>query len=133
VFSIGTTIVIYVLTVLLAVIPWHLFNNYWLKPKRFEKLLKAQGFQGEPYNLSVLKDKSKQNYMLKLQQEDKSKSIGLSKEAAPSIFTPFHQTVQKYGTSINLTFYLFIYQLHCWLTFETSILKRKTTFSLGDG
>jgi len=98
VFPTGTTIIIFVLTVLLAVIPWHLFNNFWLKPKRLEKLLKAQGLQGEPYNLSVLKDKSKQNYMLKLQQEDKCKSIGLTKEVAPSIFTPVHQTVQKYGT-----------------------------------
>ncbi|NP_001411814.1 11-oxo-beta-amyrin 30-oxidase [Medicago truncatula] len=97
VFPTGTTIIISVLSVLLAVIPWYLLNKLWLKPKRFEKLLKAQGFQGEPYNLSVFKDKSRQNYMLKLQQEDKSKSIGLSKEAAPSIFTPIHQTVHKYG------------------------------------
>nr|H1A981.1 RecName: Full=11-oxo-beta-amyrin 30-oxidase; AltName: Full=Cytochrome P450 72A63 [Medicago truncatula]BAL45200.1 cytochrome P450 monooxygenase [Medicago truncatula] len=98
-FPTGTTVIISVLSVLLAVIPWYLLNKLWLKPKRFEKLLKAQGFQGEPYNLSVLKDKSKQNYMLKLQQEDKSKSIGLSKEAAPSIFTPVHQTVRKYGNN----------------------------------
>jgi len=96
VFPTGTIIIICFLTVLLAVIPWHLFNNFWLKPKRLEKLLKAQGLQGEPYNLSVLKDKSKQNYMLKLQQEDKSKSIGLIKEAAPSIFSPLHQTANKY-------------------------------------
>lgn len=104
-FPTGTTIIISVLSVLLAVIPWYLLNKLWLKPKRFEKLLKAQGFQGEPYNLSVFKDKSKQNYMLKLQQENKSKSIGLSKEAAPSIFTHVHQTVHKYGTLITLPFY----------------------------
>nr|BAL45202.1 cytochrome P450 monooxygenase [Medicago truncatula] len=97
VFPTGTTIIICVLSVLLAVLPWHLFNNLWLKPKRLEKLLKGQGLQGEPYNLSVLKDKSKQNYMLKLQQEDKSKSIGLTKEVAPSIFSTLHETVHKYG------------------------------------
>jgi hypothetical protein len=79
VFPTGTTIIICVLSVLLAVIPWYLLNKLWLKPNRFEKLLKAQGFQGEPYKLSLFVDNSKQNYMLKLQQEDKSKSIGLSK------------------------------------------------------
>jgi hypothetical protein len=42
-------------------------------------------------------DNSKQIYMMKLQQEAKSKSIGLSKQAAPSIFSPSHQSVQKYG------------------------------------
>nr|QFS19031.1 cytochrome P450 72A699 [Trifolium pratense] len=78
-------------------IPWHLLNKLWLKPKRFEKLLIAQGLQGDPYKLSLLMDNSKQIYMMKLQQEAKSKSIGLSKESAPSIFSPLHQTVHKYG------------------------------------
>ena len=105
VFPTGTTIIIFFLSVLLAVIPWYLLNKLWLKPKRFEKLLKAQGFLGEPYNLSVLKDNSKQHYMLQLQQEDKSKSVGLSKEAAPYIFNHVHQTVHKYGTLITLPFY----------------------------
>nr|QFS19030.1 cytochrome P450 72A64v2 [Medicago truncatula] len=99
VFPTTTTIITFVLTVLLAVIPWHLFNNFWLKPKRFEKLLKAQGLQGEPYKLPFFVDNSKQNYMLRLQHEDRSKSIGLSKEAAPSIFSPFHQTLHKYGNN----------------------------------
>jgi len=107
VFPTTTTIITFVLTVLLAVIPWHLFNNFWLKPKRFEKLLKAQGLQGEPYKLPFFVDNSKQNYMLKLQQEDKSKSIGLSKEVAPSIFSPFYQTVHKYGTYIFLFCFFF--------------------------
>ncbi|WJX93087.1 hypothetical protein P8452_74655 [Trifolium repens] len=97
VFSTETTIMICVLTVILAVIPLHLFNNLWLKPKRLEKLLISQGLQGDPYKLSLLMDNSKQIYMMKLQQEAKSKSIGLSKQAAPSIFSPSHQSVEKYG------------------------------------
>nr|A0A517FNC9.1 RecName: Full=Cytochrome P450 CYP72A613; Short=PpCYP72A613 [Trigonella foenum-graecum]QDS03634.1 cytochrome P450 CYP72A613 [Trigonella foenum-graecum] len=92
------TIIIWVLTILLAVIPWYLLNKFWLKPKRFEKLLKAQGLQGDPYKLSALfMNNSKQDYILKLQQEAESKSIGLSKQAAPSIFSSHHQTVHKYG------------------------------------
>ncbi|KAK2354235.1 11-oxo-beta-amyrin 30-oxidase [Trifolium repens] len=43
-------------------------------------------------------DNSKQIHMMKLQQEAKSKSIGLSKQAAPSIFSLVHQTVHKHGT-----------------------------------
>jgi hypothetical protein len=97
VFPTETTIMICVLTVILAVIPLHLFNNLWLKPKRLEKLIISQGLQGDPYKLSLLMDNSKQIYMMKLQQEAKSKSIGLSKQAAPSIFSPSHQSVQKYG------------------------------------
>ncbi|WJX87364.1 hypothetical protein P8452_69568 [Trifolium repens] len=97
VFPTATTIIICVLTVILAVIPWDLFNKLWLKPKRLEKLLISQGLQGDPYKLSLLMDNSKQNYLMKLQQEAISKSIGLSKQAAPSIFSPLHQTVHKYG------------------------------------
>jgi hypothetical protein len=108
VFSTETTIMICVLTVILAVIPLHLFNNLWLKPKRLEKLLISQGLQGDPYKLSLLMDNSKQIYMMKLQQEAKSKSIGLSKHAAPSIFSPLHQTVHKYGTYIYMLLFLLI-------------------------
>ncbi|GAU49395.1 hypothetical protein TSUD_366890 [Trifolium subterraneum] len=98
VFPTATTIIIWIVTVILAVIPWYLLNKLWLKPKRFEKLMRSQGLQGDPYKLSLLRDNSKQIYMMMLQQEAKSKSIGLSKQAAPSIFSPLHQTVDKYGT-----------------------------------
>nr|H1A988.1 RecName: Full=11-oxo-beta-amyrin 30-oxidase; AltName: Full=Cytochrome P450 72A154 [Glycyrrhiza uralensis]BAL45207.1 cytochrome P450 monooxygenase [Glycyrrhiza uralensis] len=88
-----------VLTVILAAIPiWvcHMVNTLWLRPKRLERHLRAQGLHGDPYKLSL--DNSKQTYMLKLQQEAQSKSIGLSKDdAAPRIFSLAHQTVHKYG------------------------------------
>jgi hypothetical protein len=135
VFPTATTIIICVLTLILAVIPWHLFNKLWLKPKRLEKLLISQGLQGDTYKLSLLMDNSKQNYMMKLQQEAKSKSIGLSKHAAPSIFSPLHQTVHKYGTYIYATLsfnFIFIpmqknykltLYLHYRLSFVTSTPK----------
>lgn len=99
--STSTTIMMWVLTVILAVIPWYLLNKLWFKPKRFEKLLISQGLHGDAYKLSLF-DNSKQNHMMKLQHEATYKSIGLFKEAAPSIFTPVHQTVHKYGTYILL-------------------------------
>jgi hypothetical protein len=57
----------------------------------------------DSYKLSLLMDNSKQIHMMKLQQEAKSKSIGLSKQAAPSIFSLVHQTVHKHGTYIYAT------------------------------
>ncbi|KAK2354236.1 11-oxo-beta-amyrin 30-oxidase [Trifolium repens] len=94
---------IYTLTVivlLISHISWSLFNKLWLKPKRLEKHLISQGLQGALLEkLSLLMDNSKQIHMMKLQQEAKSKSIGLSKQAAPSIFSLVHQTVHKHGKS----------------------------------
>jgi hypothetical protein len=57
----------------------------------------------DSYKLSLLMHNSKQIHMMKLQQEAKSKSIGLSKQAAPSIFSLVHQTVHKHGTYIYAT------------------------------
>lgn len=88
------------MTAIAAVIPiwaWHMLNKLWLRPKRLEKLLIAQGLRGDPYKL-LSGDNSKQMYMLKMQQEAKSKSTGLSKDdAAPRIFSPIHETINQYG------------------------------------
>ncbi|KAK7287125.1 hypothetical protein RIF29_00187 [Crotalaria pallida] len=88
-------------TLILAVVPiWALkkLNTLWLRPKRLEKLLRAQGLQGDPYKLPSIKN-LKQLYMLKIQEEAKSKSIGLSNasDVAPHVFLPTHHTVNKYG------------------------------------
>lgn len=102
----------WVLTVILAVIPWYLLNKLWFKPKSFEKLLISQGLHGDTYKLSLF-DNSKQNYMMKLQHEAKYKSIGIFKEPAPSMFSPVHQTVLKYGIHILLFLsILFLYMYY---------------------
>ncbi|XP_061369239.1 11-oxo-beta-amyrin 30-oxidase-like [Gastrolobium bilobum] len=93
------SIAMWVLTVILALVPiwaWRMLNSLWLRPKRLERVLRAQGLQGDTYKLFV--DNTKQFYMLKMQQEAKSKSIGLSNiDVAPQVFSPVHQTVSKYG------------------------------------
>ncbi|KAJ1437552.1 putative 11-oxo-beta-amyrin 30-oxidase-like [Sesbania bispinosa] len=97
-----STASIWVLTVLLAVIPiWgrQMLNSLWLRPKRLEKLLRAQGLQGEPYKLSSVDD-TKQKHILKMQQEAKSKPITLSNDVAPQVFSQLHQTVNQYGTHV---------------------------------
>ncbi|KAJ1425234.1 Cytochrome P450 [Sesbania bispinosa] len=94
-----STVSICVQTVIVAVIPiwgWLMLNSLWLRPKRLEKLLRAQGLQGESYKLSSLDD-SKQKHMLKMQQEAKSKPIALSNDVAPQIFTSVYQTINQYG------------------------------------
>ena len=99
--ELSSTAAIWVLTVVLAVVPiwaWQRLNSLWLRPKRFERLLRAQGLQGDPYKVSV--DNPKQVYMLKMQEEAKSKSIGLTNDAAPRIFSPVHHAVHKYGTRV---------------------------------
>ncbi|XP_057429234.1 11-oxo-beta-amyrin 30-oxidase-like [Lotus japonicus] len=86
-----------VVTVTVAVIPIWALQVLWLKPKKMENLLRAQGLQGQPYKLNLFSDNSKQNHMLKLQHEANSKPITLSDDVAPHVFLPSFQTVHKYG------------------------------------
>jgi len=86
----------WILTAIIAIIPLWTFqklNSLWLRPKRLENLLRAQGLQGDSYKLF----NSKQTYMLKMEHEPKSKPFDLSNDVAPQIFSFVHQTVQKYG------------------------------------
>lgn len=82
----------WILTAIIAIIPLWAFqklNSLWLRPKRLEKLLRAQGLQGDPYKLF--------NSKLKMEHEAKSKPFDTSNDVAPRIFSFVHQTVQKYG------------------------------------
>ncbi|KAL9297991.1 hypothetical protein ACSQ67_023887 [Phaseolus vulgaris] len=85
-----------VLTVIIAVVPiWAVktLNSLWFRPKRFEKLLRAQGLHGDPYSLS--RPSSNQNQPP--QDTPHSESFVLSDDVAPRIFTQAHNTVAKYG------------------------------------
>ncbi|XP_057430830.1 11-oxo-beta-amyrin 30-oxidase-like [Lotus japonicus] len=93
----GCTIIWVVMTVIVAVIPIWALQVLWLKPKKMENLLRAQGLQGQPYKLDLFCAELKQNYMLKLQHEANSKPITLSNDVAPDVFLSPHQAVLKYG------------------------------------
>ncbi|KAL9297996.1 hypothetical protein ACSQ67_023892 [Phaseolus vulgaris] len=53
--SSSSTAILCVVTVIIAVgsvLALNTLNSLWLRPKRFEKLLRAQGLHGDPYSLS---------------------------------------------------------------------------------
>ncbi|KAL9297994.1 hypothetical protein ACSQ67_023890 [Phaseolus vulgaris] len=94
--SSSSTAILCVLTVIIAVVPvWAVrtLNSLWFRPKRFEKLLRAQGLHGDPYSLS--RPSSNQNQPP--QDTPHSESFVLSDDVAPRIFTQAHNTVAKYG------------------------------------
>jgi len=95
--SSSSTAILCVVTVIIAVVPvWAVktLNSLWLRPKRFEKLLRAQGLHGDPYSLSP--PSSNQNQPP--QDTSHSESFVLSDDVAPRIFTQAHNTVAKYGS-----------------------------------
>ncbi|OWM88662.1 hypothetical protein CDL15_Pgr002429 [Punica granatum] len=72
---------------------WRVLNWLWLRPKKLERLLREQGFKGNPYRLlsGDLKESTK---MLK---ESRSRPIGLSDDPVPRIFPFGLQSVNTYG------------------------------------
>ncbi|TKY66495.1 11-oxo-beta-amyrin 30-oxidase [Spatholobus suberectus] len=87
---------IWVVSVIVAVIHlWalHMLNSLWLRPKRFERLLRAQGLQGDPYSLSCRNS----NHTHMQQHEPKSQPFALSNDVAPRVFTSLYHTIAKYG------------------------------------
>jgi len=96
----SSTAILCVLTVIIAVLPvWAMktLNSLWLRPKRFENLLRAQGLHGDPYSLSP--PSSNQNHHP--QNTPPSQSFLLSDDAAPRVFLPVYNTVAKYGSLNN--------------------------------
>ncbi|WVZ03776.1 hypothetical protein V8G54_024582 [Vigna mungo] len=93
-FSFSTAIVCLV-SVIVGVIPlWALkiVNTLWFRPKRFEKLLRAQGLRGDPYSLFT----SNQNQAP--QNKHNSQSFVVSDDVAPRLSLPTYNTVAKYGS-----------------------------------
>ncbi|XP_027354513.1 11-oxo-beta-amyrin 30-oxidase-like [Abrus precatorius] len=83
---------IWVLTAILAVIPiWALqiLNSLWLRPKRLERLLRAQGLHGDPYTLSH----HSSNHTHMQHQEP----FALSNHVAPLLSSSLYHTLSKYG------------------------------------
>ncbi|QCD86113.1 cytokinin trans-hydroxylase [Vigna unguiculata] len=85
-----------VLSVIVAVVPlWamKMLNTLWLRPKRLEKLLRAQGLRGDPYSLSL----STSNINHAPQNNLQSQSFVVSDDVAPRLSLPANNTVAKYG------------------------------------
>ncbi|XP_027341689.1 cytochrome P450 72A68-like [Abrus precatorius] len=83
-----------VMTMIIALIwAWKLLNWLWLRPKRLERLLRKQGFQGNPYKLLFGDTKES----MKSRKEAMSKPMDLSDDIVPRVFSYIQQTVKEYG------------------------------------
>ncbi|WJX67966.1 hypothetical protein P8452_52382 [Trifolium repens] len=77
---------------------WKLLNWLWLTPKRQEKVLRAQGLQGNPYKVLVGDTKE----MIKLMMENAkspifTNSLSNDKDVTPHVFTFIHHIFHKFG------------------------------------
>lgn len=77
------SLLIYVATTLWT---WRFYNWAWVTPKRIEKVLREQGFDGNPYRFLVGDLK-----------EAHSKSIGIDDYTIPRVYPIVHKSIQKYG------------------------------------
>ncbi|KAG9130863.1 hypothetical protein Leryth_026724 [Lithospermum erythrorhizon] len=79
--------------VIVVIYTWRIIKWVWLRPKKLEKILRAQGFNGNSYKLlhGDLKE------MTKAIQEANSKPLNLSDDILPRSVPYTYQLVQKYG------------------------------------
>ncbi|KAG5539084.1 hypothetical protein RHGRI_019588 [Rhododendron griersonianum] len=77
----------------LTILAWRFYYSAWVTPKRLEKLLREQGFDGNPYKFLVgdLKEDSQ------LLKEAQSKPIGVDDNTLPRVYPIVHKSIQKYG------------------------------------
>lgn len=77
---------------------WKLLNWVWLRPKRLERLLRAQGLQGNPYKLLV-GDSAEMIKMMKENAKSQQPTSSLSddKDVSPHVFMFIHHIINKFG------------------------------------
>ncbi|MED6121606.1 hypothetical protein PIB30_031823 [Stylosanthes scabra] len=90
-----TTIIIAAATIVVLVSwGWGVLNWLWLKPKKIERLLRAQGLQGTPYKVLVGDSKD----FMKMQRETKTKPMNTSDDdIVPRTMPYVLQCYNKYG------------------------------------
>ncbi|KAL1349855.1 hypothetical protein AAHE18_07G186200 [Arachis hypogaea] len=76
---------------------WKLLNWLWLRPKRLEKLLRAQGLQGNKYRVLVGDSTEMINMIKKGAKSQQHNTLSNDKDVAPHVFSFIHHTVQKFG------------------------------------
>lgn len=77
---------------------WKLINWVWLRPKRLERALRAQGLQGNPYKLLVGDTREMISVLMQAAKSQQSKSsLSDDKDVAPHITTFNHHIVHKFG------------------------------------
>ncbi|KAL2496723.1 Cytochrome [Forsythia ovata] len=86
--------------VVLLIYAWKILNWVWFKPKKLEKSLREQGFNGNSYRL-MFGDLKGLEMMTK---EAKLKPINFSNDIVPRVMPFLHKTVQTYGQNAFLWF-----------------------------
>lgn len=92
-----SSIAISVVIVITVTVTIKVINKVWLKPKKLEKYLKAQGFKGNPYRI-LLGDMGDYVRVTKAEQP---KQINLSGDVSQHALPYIHYIVQKYGMSMS--------------------------------
>nr|QFS19022.1 cytochrome P450 72A336v2 [Medicago truncatula] len=79
---------------------WKVLNLLWLRPKKLEKLLREQGFQGNSYRILLgdIKD------LFKMEKEAKSKSMNLSDDITPRVIPYIQHSVKIHGKNSYIWF-----------------------------
>ncbi|CAA2958845.1 cytochrome P450 CYP72A219-like [Olea europaea subsp. europaea] len=78
------------------ILGWRIMDRIWLKPKKKERMLKQQGFKGNPYTLTrLLFGDVKENSVE--YAEALRKTINIHDEAVPRVMPFVHKTIEKYG------------------------------------
>ncbi|KAL3502791.1 hypothetical protein ACH5RR_037240 [Cinchona calisaya] len=91
------TLIVAVSSCVLAILvcAWRALNSLWLRPKKLEKCLKAQGLSGNSYK-PVYGDFEE---MVSMIEEAYSKPINLSDDIVPRVIPLITKTMKKYGTN----------------------------------
>lgn len=83
--------------VVLVTISWSILNWVWLKPKKLERCLRKQGFNGNPYRL--LHGDTKDSARMYLESKSTPPLRVLSNDHLSRVIPFFIQTLNKYGMS----------------------------------
>jgi len=104
------------IVILVLIWVWKILNWLWFKPKRLEKLLREEGFQGNPYKLFVGDSKE----FLQMRNEALSKPMNLSDDIVPRVSSYIHHSVNTHGIFLFFfcSFHLFTFFKHLFFYFD---------------
>ncbi|KAL2497010.1 Cytochrome [Forsythia ovata] len=86
--------------VIFLIYAWKILNWVWFRPKKLEKCLRQQGFDGNSYKLLFGDFKE----IMMMTKEAKSKPINFSNDIVPRVMPFIHKAVKKYGQNSLLWF-----------------------------
>ncbi|KAK4438891.1 cytochrome [Sesamum alatum] len=94
------SIVAVICGVFVSVHAWKFLNWVWLEPRKVEKRLREQGFNGNSYRFLVGDSKE----MVSMGKEAQSKPISFSNDIVHRVMPFIHQSVERYGENCFIWF-----------------------------